>query len=170
LAYDVARAQELRLAAEVESARRRKALYDGHLLFLEDYQNGLDGAQNAIETVLRIRGIDADDTVRASIEKLHARGREARGELADTYLAIALYAKTILVDKPRRVGFPNEVDAVVVDEELARADIALREREAVIVRGLDGLVAFHEGGIDAEDVANLIRVAQAIGIFAIAAN
>jgi len=31
-------------------------------------------------------------------------------------------------------------------------------------------VAFQEGGIDAEDVRNLIGVAQAIGIFLIAAK
>ena len=50
------------------------------------------------------------------------------------------------------------------------AEINLREREAVIMRGLDGLVAFQQGGIDADDVRNLIMVAQAIGIFAIAAQ
>ncbi len=170
LAYDVARAEELRLNAEVDGARRRLALHDRHLAFLERHRKTVAQAEAALGAVAAIRGIDEGTSVRETIEKLRRRGRDARGDLSGTYSALAQYANAILAERPVRQGFDNEVGELLVDQELARADVALREREAVIGRGLEGLVAFHEGGIDADDVRNLIGVAQAVGIFAIAAN
>jgi hypothetical protein len=40
--------------------------------------------------------------------------------------------------------------------------------QAVIRSGLDGLAAYHAGGLKAEDVANIIRFAQALGVGVIA--
>lgn len=40
--------------------------------------------------------------------------------------------------------------------------------QALISSGIDGLVAYHESGVTEEDVANLIRLAQAVALFIIA--
>ena len=48
------------------------------------------------------------------------------------------------------------------------ATAILKEREAVLGRGLEGLVAFHEGGINAEDIRGLIGLAQFAALLAIA--
>lgn len=176
LAYDLARAEELRLEAEVDSARRRLALHDRHLAFLEQHQGTTEQAKITLASVIAIQGINDNMSVRDTLERLRSKakraesGKQARGNLSAAYSALAQYAKTILAEQPVRENFDGEVSKIQVDQELVRADIALREREAVIVRGLEGLVAFHEGGIDAEDVRNIIGVAQAVGIFAIAAK
>lgn len=42
-------------------------------------------------------------------------------------------------------------------------------RQAVIASGVDALAAYHKGGVTEEDIANLVRLAQSIALFIIAA-
>ena len=51
---------------------------------------------------------------------------------------------------------------------MARRGSAAAERQALIRSGLDGLAAYHAGGLKPEDIANLIRFAQAVGVAVIA--
>jgi hypothetical protein len=55
-------------------------------------------------------------------------------------------------------------------ESIQRSAINDAERVAVIQAGVQGLVAYHEGGIKAEDIANIIRSAQTIALAIIAAD
>ncbi|WP_189990108.1 hypothetical protein [Thalassobaculum fulvum] len=54
-------------------------------------------------------------------------------------------------------------------DSIARSAVGDRANQAVISSGLDALVAYHAGGITEEDIANLIRVAQGVALFIIAA-
>jgi len=52
---------------------------------------------------------------------------------------------------------------------IARSEIGDQAWQALIASGLDGLVAYHAGGVTKEDIANIIRLAQSIALYLIAA-
>lgn len=54
-------------------------------------------------------------------------------------------------------------------DSIAESAIGDRANQALIASGIDALVAYHNGGITDEDIANLIRVAQSVALFIIAA-
>lgn len=54
-------------------------------------------------------------------------------------------------------------------ESIVTSEVGDRAWQALVASGLDGLVAYHEGGITDEDIANLIRLAQGVALFIIAA-
>lgn len=54
-----------------------------------------------------------------------------------------------------------------VDENLfsiRKSAINMREREMLVAHGLDGLVAYHSGGIKPEEIANFFRAVQSIAV------
>lgn len=170
LSYDVARTQELRSAAAIRTTRQKLALYDDFTDFLQAHENNLAGNLGRIESLQRQQGLGGETSVRSAIESLATRESPSRSSLLAIYSEIGNNFQYRVVDAGVRDDFTAALDNLEVEEALASAALNLREREAVIFRGLEGLVAFHKGGIDAEDVNNLIGVAQAIGIFAIASK
>jgi hypothetical protein len=195
LGYDVARAEERRLAATIDEARRARALYRDQLTFLAAQKRRLDRNLVQLESLdKRLKELkllnpkvpppsDPNATPRSpDVEDVIVRLRElavkSAGEDRETYRAIliTLYRQIgdnlqfRVIDAQARSDFKNAVAVVKTERALMLAEVNLREREAVIMRGLDGLVAFQQGGIDANDVRNLIMLAQAFGIFAIAAQ
>jgi len=194
LGYDVARAEERRLAAAIDEARRTRALYRDQLKFLAAQEKRLERNVKRLEELdetLKKLGLvprqrsssDSNATPQSpDVEDMIVRLRElavkSAGEDRRRYRAIliTLYRQIgdnlqfRVIDAQARSDFKNAVAVVNTERALMLAEINLREREAVIIRGLDGLVAFQQGGIDANDVRNLILLAQAFGIFAIAAE
>lgn len=195
LGYDVARAEERRLAATIDEARRTRALYRDQLTFLTAQEERLGLNQKGLARVdkrLKELGLltpkspspsdPSSEPESPNVEDVIVRLRELavksagddrrkyRGILLDLYRQIGDNIQFRVIDAQARSDFENAVWVLESERALMHAEINLREREAVIMRGLDGLVAFQQGGIDADDVRNLIMVAQAIGIFAIAAQ
>jgi hypothetical protein len=180
LSYDVARAEELRIRNIISTATRRIKLYDSHIAFLEGQLFRTGEAAGQFGITRQLPEVTSGSTVRDTIQRLRndffvqekekEKRRDFRGDLAAVYSSLGLWTNAVLSGSVTRQDFPSLISALDAEESLANAEIALREREAVISRGLQGLVAFHEGGIDAQDVNNLLQVAQAIGIFAIAAD
>jgi hypothetical protein len=139
-----------------------------YLTFLNRHKANISNNLELIRKLPDDPGISARKTIGETVRATAARGGTARPALVTTYIALGENVQFRVVDARVRERFQIAVSSVEVEEDLAAAEINLREREAVIVRGLEGLVAFHEGGIDADDLRNLIGVAQAVGIFAIA--
>jgi hypothetical protein len=184
LGYDVARAEERRAAAAIDEARRTRALYRAQLAFLVEQERRLRRNSTQLKSL--------DDTLRqlsppvdlekATVEALVVRLRTEvtratdterpgrRNTLVTLYRQLGDNVQFRVIDAQARADFENALTVVQTERALALTEVNLREREAVILRGLDGLVAFHQGGIDANDVRNLIILAQAFGIFAIAAE
>jgi hypothetical protein len=117
---------------------------------------------------------DVEDVIvrlRALAIKSAAKDRKTyRDILITLYRQIGDNLQFRVIDAQARSDFKNAVEVLKTERALMLTEVNLREREAVIMRGLDGLVAFQQGGIDANDVRNLILLAQAFGIFAIYAE
>jgi hypothetical protein len=186
LGYDVARAEERRLATTMDEVRRTRNLYREQLPFLVDQQKRLQGNLTQLQSLDKsLRGhpdakVNLDTaTVEDIVRRLRTLAadtanateqREWRARLITLYRQLGDNVQFRVVDAQARDNLENALTVFQAERALAIAEINLREREAVILRGLDGLVAFHQGGIDADDVRNLIMLAQAFGIIAIAAK
>lgn len=195
LGYDVARAEERRLAATIDEARQTRALYRDQLAFLAAQErrlrrnlNHLDSLDERLKELrvlapkqtppndpaAKVQPLDVEDVIvrlRALAIKSAAKDRKTyRDILIALYRQIGDNLQFRVIDAQARSDFENAVEVLKTERALMLTEVNLREREAVIMRGLDGLVAFHEGGIDANDVRNLILLAQTFGIFWIAAD
>ena len=170
----------------MDEVRRTRNLYREQLPFLVDQQKRLQGNLTQLQSLDKsLRGhpdtkVNLDTaTVEDIVRRLRTLAadttnateqREWRARLITLYRQLGDNVQFRVVDAQARDNLENALTVFQAERALAVAEINLREREAVILRGLDGLVAFHQGGIDADDVRNLIMIAQAFGIIAIAAK
>ncbi len=194
LAFDLARAEEERIQVKVNATLREIGLYDEQIAFLNKHNMALTDDLN--ENGLGVRGVaplasNPETPVREVLEqqatnyqlahnqavkatnpsdrkKWIEEKRRARGNMQAAYMALARYYENVIVNSKKRIEFDDRMANWLVKKSLATSEANLREREAVILRGLQGLVAFHQGGITSEDIANIIRIAQTAGIFYIA--
>ena len=90
--------------------------------------------------------------------------------LQDAFKVLAYYSIARVLNTARRDDLRVRLAVLEHEYEIRLAQVNAREREAVIGRGLEGLVAYHSGGLTAEDVANLLRAAQTAGLAAIGAG
>lgn len=180
LGFDLARAEEQRIAAAVDSAKREIKLRDAHIAFLELHRDALradlDDRGLGIAAAASVEKDEAT-RLRVTLERLvtgyqraeaGAAREQARGRLHAVYLGLANNFKLQVVDAKEREIFKDRISALQTEQELRLKAVGFAEREAIIGRGLEGLVAFHSGGVTTEDVARLIGIAQTIGIFVIA--
>jgi hypothetical protein len=184
LGYDVARAEERRLAVTIDEVRRTRALYREQVPFLAEQQARLQRNLTQLESLDQsFRAPEAKlnpdkDSVEAIILRLRTlaiapdpeQQKRYRNTLITFYRQIGDNFQFRVIDAQARDDFENAVTVLQAERALALTEVNLRERELVIVRGLDGLVAFHHGGIDAGDIRNLILLAQTFGVIAIAAK
>jgi hypothetical protein len=63
---------------------------------------------------------------------------------------------------------PLAIDRMIHINGIADAEINDQEYQSLITSGLVGLVSYHDGGLTAQDVANVINFAQAVGVGVIA--
>lgn len=196
LAFDVARAEEQRISVAVDMAKRELALRSAQVAFLEEHVRrltddlnpqglGLAAAASTepdLNTTLRVTlerlaldyqrtdravlaAVAADPAARdrALLDRIHARGR-----LQAVYVGLANNFKRRIIDAQEGEIFANRLSAISTEHDLRDTAVRFGEREAVVGRGLEGLVAFHTGGITSEDLGRIIGIAQTIGIFVIA--
>lgn len=189
LGLDFARAEELRVRAEIDTANEELQLLDSKIALLSEVIEILGRKRFGIPA---LKGImpDASETIHQTVDRLvlqlqaaEKRLLAATGSDFDTAwkernkVREKLLNLLVLLATNFRVRVVQEEKAAILSDQEANleADRALRfaaanlqEREAVISRGLEGLVAFHQGGISSEDVSRVIGIAQAIGIAVIA--
>lgn len=176
---DVARAEEERTKVEIEYTRLVKGLLEANITFLEEYQTRLKedlnpaglGIASAFEIIS-----NENDTVGRTLASLASRCQESplRGEspnclnLRALFRALEFNYQNRVIDAKKGAKLDSRLAALDSRRALDTVRVQVLEREAAISRGLDGLVAFHQGGIDENDVRNIIAIAQAIGVFVIA--
>ncbi len=179
LLQDFARAEEERTKVEIEYARQVISLLETNITFLEGYKTHLE--EDLKQDALGIAGAftivsNRNDTVGHTLAKFATlcQGNPLRGESLACLNLRALY-RALEVNYQNRVSDSKKVDefnsrlaALDSRRALDTARVQVLEREAAISRGLDGLLVFHQGGINENDVRNIIAIAQAIGVFVIA--
>jgi hypothetical protein len=101
--------------------------------------------------------------------KPFARNDDALGR-ADAIKAalgiVAVYAVSATIDDPtnNKLELDARLASTEHDYSIRTSAINAAEQEALIGRGLQALVAYHAGGITAEEMANLIGAAQTIAL------
>ena len=106
------------------------------------------------------------DKVLQTINALRSN-RALKTAMRDAFKAIGIYSIAMNED-----GLPLELQLVMLDHQysIQLSAINAQEHEALISRGLQGLDAYHEGGIKPETIANFIRAVQAVGLGVIGAG
>lgn len=191
LAFDLSRAEERRLGAKINQAKRKIKLFDEHIAFLERQAKAMKRSARHLKGFADEAVEKGDEQVRDTVGRLsqvylaaHRRfiratsqeerkssleaRKKVRGTLHSLYVELAKNYEIRVVNAKDRIAFDGIIDGLEVEKALAVAEANLNEREAVILRGLEGLVAFYQGGITPDDINAVIGLAQSIGIFVIA--
>jgi hypothetical protein len=177
LGFDVARAAEREAAGAVRTSKQEIDLREAQQAFLARHirrlEEDLDEQSGVGLAAAATFETDHSRPVRATLAALiDAYQRSAspsnRGRLHLAHLALATNFKLRFVDARERAILEDRLTALLPQQALTNDVARLGLREAVIGRGLDGLVAFHAGGITPEDFSRIIGIAQTIGIFIIA--
>lgn len=179
LLQDFARAEEERTKVEIEYAKQVISLLETNIAFLEEYKTRLKDDLNpdslgiaGASSIVRNR----KDTVGHTLASFATRCQKSplRSEspaclnFRALYRALEFNYQNRVSDAKKGDELNGRLAALDSRKALDMARVQVLEREAVISRGLDGLVAFHKGGIDENDVRNIIAIAQAIGVSVIA--
>ena len=219
LGYDLARATELRLKAEVAYWTQAKTAYQRQKAFANDWKSDLNRHVNTGKD-FSIKALVDEKTQKEKIEKEKTKNEKTKNEktkkdpmFADRRVGetlkemAAAYLKTrqdlLRADDATRTDLSEANDeareglvyalitlaeahdlvhvkartadtlaaasgALATARQAALAEAILKEREAVIARGLEGLVGFHKGGITAADMQSIIGLAQFVGLLVIA--
>ena len=197
LAFDVARAEEQRISVAVDMAKRELKIRGAQSEFLtrhvSNLEQDLDADQGLGIAAAASAEQDNKERVRSTLDRLaleyQRADREflrtaaadqftseralkerdrARGVLHSVHVGLASNFRRRVVDAKERAIFEERLSALETERDLRDAAARFGEREAVIGRGLEGLVAFHAGGITSEDLGRILGIAQTIGIFIIA--
>ena len=139
---------------------------DGEIDRLEERIDRIDEAAIILQERIASRQIAKIDKLLTTLNGL--RGRAAsKTLLRDLLKAIGSYALVMTgADKPLQLRL------AMLDHcySIQLSAINARQHEALIGRGLQGLSAYHQGGLKPETVANFLRAAQAIGLGVIGAG
>jgi hypothetical protein len=148
-----------------------RAANDLHLQGDETFRTTMDRLSIQLQRAYResLRG-PSPTTAPADFDRRVNDAAQARGTLHAVANAIFASFKARVIDQREIEALKTQIELAESHRSVRMAAVNLREREAVIGRGLQGLVAFHEGGIDKQDVTNLIGIAQTVGLFNIAAK
>lgn len=106
---------------------------------------------NVLKTINILR---KDDTAKLSVQ--------------NAFKAIGIYSMVMVDDDV----LLQELQLAMLDHEysIKLSAINAQEHEALVSRGLQGLAAYHEGGITPETIANFLRAVQAVALGVIGAG
>jgi hypothetical protein len=158
----------LGLAADLADAEYRKekirlAILGRKLALLERLQKNLDESRRLATAAASDLALLPDEAVLTSLLRLRkatASAEDPAGPIAaelDALLRTAI-PLTILSSERQR----QEVELAALDHEysIQLSSVNAQEHEALMGRGLEGLAAYHRGGLTPEEIANFIRAAQ----------
>ena len=180
LGYDIARARQLRLQAEISYAKQMLKLQSQIVAASTTLLDA--GLRKDAVTLKRLveTEVDLDKTpkVREGLEALTARARDQNVAEDERSEAKAVLAGAISIvgksfdNRVHGMGsielLTNQMERVRTEAQLARNAVDMNERGAFITRGLEGIAAFHRGGFNTESIDNIVQIAQAVGIGIIA--
>lgn len=123
-------------------------------------------AEQSIEDRIIEGSFKKTDTVLETINILRKSNTLKYG-VSEAFKAAGIYSMTMI-----GVGLELELQLAMLDHEysIQLSSINAQEHEALISRGLQGLAAYHEGGITPETVANFLRAVQAVALGVIGAG
>jgi len=179
LGLDVAKSKRDYLKAEVEHAKRLIKLRKQQVKDLEkltaDLDRDLDTGAGAFGLAAAAAALDANTPIQDLGRQLIAdaeaedpnAARQARGKLQGLLVVVARNFDVRVVRQPKQELATDNIQALETERDLERAIARLREREAFISRGLEGLVEFHNGGFKPEHAEMILQAAEALGIMAL---
>jgi hypothetical protein len=97
-------------------------------------------------------------------------GKDKEKPIQDALKILAVYGVTQTMDKSLRRELETRPDMWKHKYSIQVSAINAKEHEALVSRGLQGLVIYHEGGLKQETIANLLRAAQAVALSIIGAG
>ena len=169
--------------AELEQRRTQAQRADAAALLelLEDMSAQIAVAETLLKPVATwIAGSDpalgarppGDDNVFTSIEAVRASTEGRPLDRIDSTSLYLVWLREVAVAESivTRVSSTSTVALArfAHTRSIREASINDVQYQALIRSGLDGLAAYHAGGLKSEDIANLIRFAQAVGVAVIA--
>jgi hypothetical protein len=166
LADDLARIEKQRAKLEVKHLSARLALLQA--------APETDRSCQAAWQIVHDRTAEGD--FKPNAKPVHTinvlKGREDERPLQDAFNVLAHYSIARVLNTARRDDLRARLAILEHEYAIREAQVNAEERAAVVSRGLEGLVAYHGGGLTAEDVANFLRAAQtaALGAVAIGVN
>lgn len=165
LAMDLAQAQG-------DKAKLRVNYLWGRITSMKAQVVKLDNIRIAIQIINdRINHGDfvRSDTVLVTVNKLKKlTGKEIA--INDAFEALIYYALTKTLDESAMLELQTKPAVFDHQYSIQLSAINAREHEALISRGLQGLVIYHEDGITQELIANFLRAAQTAALAVITAG
>jgi hypothetical protein len=127
-------------------------------------------AEQSIKDRIAEKSFKETDTVLKTINTLRKSSRKSskvEHGLSEAFKVAGIYSMIMSDDV-----LELELQLAMLDHEysIQLSAINAQEHEALISRGLQGLAAYHEGGITPETVANFLRAAQAVALGVIGAG
>lgn len=164
LAEDVAKAQVDRVQVDLQWLGALQGNYLQRSNAMAIQAAHIVQGSNTIASITA--GINPGLNVVKTLDQFRSQGKAAAIE--SCALAIQLYALAESYDESLIRELETAPASIGHEHSIRLSKISADEREAVILRALQSLKRYHEGGITAEEIANLIRAAEAAGIGVIA--
>ena len=118
------------------------------------------------QQIIHTSRFNLNDSVLTTLNNLRTQSNKETA-MRNVFRALGLYSIVYLNES---FTLSKELELARLDHEysIELSEVNAQEHEALISRGLQGLVAYHESGIKPETVANFIRALQAVGLGIIA--
>jgi len=136
---------------------------------LKDIPLNIDTALTIITDRLNERSFLPTDTALTTINKLKSEPGK-QNAIIDAGMALAFYGVVKTLDESALLQLQARPNILDHEYSIRLAAINGKEHEALISRGLQSLVVYHEGGVKPEMIANFIRAAQTVALSVISAG
>lgn len=156
LAVDLSDVEYRKGQARIAGLQRRTEM-------LEALKQNIDVSRSDLKTA-------ADDLETFPEKELiltHLENRRAAKSAEDVGAALRTLARTAIpatVLTSERLRLQVELATLEHEYSIQVSSLNAQAHEALIGRGLEGLAAYHRGGVTQEEIANFIRAAQAIAV------
>jgi hypothetical protein len=179
LLQDFSRAEEERVKLEIEYSRIFVKQFEENIIFLETHRNRLkselEGDDIGITrafSIIKDRNSTVGNTIAKFSQKCQSSSMKSQSiecqQVRAIFRAIAINYENRIVDKVNNDKLDTKIAELEKLIAIENSRVNITERESLISRGLEGLLEFHQSGIDENDVKNIIALAQTIGVAVIA--
>lgn len=168
LAEDLAKVQCDRAELQVWYLGAKYKALKVQMAQMENSQKNIETALVMINDRLGEGSFLPRDTALTTINKLHKTGKQ--NAIIAAGRATTLYGVIKILDESARLELQARPDILDHEYSIRLATINGKEHEALISRGLQSLVIYHEGGVKPEMIANFIRATQTVALAVIGAG
>ncbi len=133
-----------------------------------NYEDLINEAKQTIEDRLNNGDLKYDETVITSINRLRSEKKDKA--IKDAFQAMVTYAIVKTIDQSTIENIMQQPFVVDHEHSIRLSAIHADEHATIIRSGLKGLVAYHEGGVKPDTIANILRAAEAISLTILAAD